>query len=228
MMYDVVYKFIESEVSVLEELKCSAAIKRTIADRVLGKHLEVLDEEADLFDLGDGKPTSLIMCEAGNEDFKPDAEMAMAFVMNLRSIVALRRRVEKAVEPDFGDFGDVLSAALSRITGGMTRPCEEDFTMLLDAAEALKDHAESWLDGHEEIEELPNEVYAMIGIELTMAEGFVGAVTEIASDERSELVEGDIESVSARAEELAEAVNDMLELIRETLHANDDRFTKTS
>lgn len=55
MMYDVVYKFIESEVSVLEELKCSAAIKRTIADHVLGKHLEVLDEEADLFDLGDGK-----------------------------------------------------------------------------------------------------------------------------------------------------------------------------
>ena len=50
MMYDVVYKFIESEVSVLEGLKCSAAIKRTIADHVLGKHLEVLDEEADLFD----------------------------------------------------------------------------------------------------------------------------------------------------------------------------------
>ena len=229
MMYDVVYKFIESEVSVLEGLKCSAAIKRTIADHVLGKHLEVLDEEADLFDLGDGKPTSLIMCEAGNEDFKPDAEMAMAFVMNLRSIVALRRRVEKAVEPDSGDFGDVLRAALSRITGGMTlRPCEEDFTMLLDAAEALKDHAESWLDGHEEIEELPNEVYAMIGIELTMAEGFVEAVTEISSDERSELVEGDIESVSARAEELAEAVDDMLAVIRETLHTNDDRFTKTS
>ena len=105
MMYDVVYKFIESEVSVLEELKCSAAIERTIADHVLGKHLEVLDEEADLFDLGDGKPTSLIMCEAGNEDFKPDAEMAMAFVMNLRSIVALRRRVEKAVEPDFHHTG---------------------------------------------------------------------------------------------------------------------------
>lgn len=100
--------------------------------------------------------------------------------------------------------------------------------MLLDAVEALKDHAESWLDGHEEIKELPNEVYAMIGIELTMAEGFVGAVTEIAFDERSELVEGDIESVSARAEELAEAVDDMLELIRETLHTNDDRFTKTS
>ena len=38
MMYDVVYKFIESEVSVLEGLKCSAAIKRTIADRVLGEH----------------------------------------------------------------------------------------------------------------------------------------------------------------------------------------------
>ena len=102
------------------------------------------------------------------------------------------------------------------------RPCEEDFTMLLDAAEALKDHAESWLDGHEEIEELPNEVYAMIGIELTMAEGFVEAVTEIASDERSELVEGDIESVSARAEELAEAVDDMLAVIRETLHTGSD------
>ena len=229
MMYDVVYKFIESEVSVLEELKCSAAIKRTIADHVLGKHLEVLDEEADLFDLGDGKPTSLIMCEAGNEDFKPDAEMAMAFVMNLRSIVALRRRVEKAVEPNYGDFGDVLSAAFSRITGGMTlRPCEKDFTMLLDAAEALKGHAESWLDGYDEIEDLPNEVYAMIGIELTMAEGFVGAVTEIASNERSELIEGDIESVSVRAEELSEVVDDMLAAIREVLHTNDDRFTKTS
>lgn len=47
MMYDVVYKFIESEVSVLEGLKCSAAIKKTIADHVLGKHLEILDEEAD-------------------------------------------------------------------------------------------------------------------------------------------------------------------------------------
>ena len=94
--------------------------------------------------------------------------------------------------------------------------------MLLDAVEALKDHAESWLDGHEEIEELPNEVYAMIGVELTMAEGFVEAVTEIASDERSELVEGDIESVSARAEELAEAVDDMLAVIRETLHTGSD------
>ena len=139
MMYDIIYKFVDSGVSVLEGLKCSAAIKRTIADRVLDKQLAVLDDEADMFDMGDGKPTSLIMCEAGNEDFKPDAEMAMAFVMNLRSGVALRRRVEKAVEPDFGDFGDVLSAALSRITGGMTlRPCEEDFTMLPSSMTAPK------------------------------------------------------------------------------------------
>lgn len=39
MMYDVIYEFIKSEVSVLEGLKCSAAIKRTIADHVPDKHL---------------------------------------------------------------------------------------------------------------------------------------------------------------------------------------------
>ena len=54
------------------------------------------------------------------------------------------------------------------------------------------------------------------------------AVSLRSSDERSELVEGDIESVSARAEELAETVDDMLAVIRETLHTNGDRFTKTS
>ena len=223
MMYDIIYKFVDSGVSVLEGLKCSAAIKRTIADRVLDKQLAVLDDEADMFDMGDGKPTSLIMCEAGNEDFKPDAEMAMAFVMNLRSGVALRRRVEKAVEPDSGDFGDVFGAVLSRLAGGMAlRPCEEDFTMLLDVAEALMDHAESWLDGHDEIEDLPNEVYAMIGIELAMAAAFVEAIIAVVSDEHSELIEGDVESISARAEELSEAVDDMLAVTREALHTGSD------
>ena len=53
-------------------------------------------------------------------------------------------------------------------------------------------------------------------------------MTQIASDERIVRVEGDIESVSARAEELAETVDDMLAVIRETLHINGDRFTKTS
>ena len=48
------------------------------------------------------------------------------------------------------------------------------------------------------------------------------AVSLRSSDERSELVEGDIESVSARAEELSEAVDDMLAVIGETLHTNGD------
>ncbi len=215
-MYDKLYAFVEGQVSMLEGLKCSAAIKMTIKDKVLDKHLDVLDDQADMFDIGGGKPVSLIMHDLGNEDFKPDAEMAMAFVMNLRSATALHDRAKKATMPKSG-MEDFFGALMAEMTGGMAlRPCEKDFSMLLNAAEAMKDHADSWLNGHEEYEELPCEIYAMIGSELAMAMAFVTSVKDIL-DENKELFEGDADAMKKRADALADEVEEMIDVVREAL-----------
>lgn len=226
MYYDVIHHYLETQIErLLEGTNCSAAAKNAIYALAVKDSFEALSVEARMFDIADnGEYASIIAYGIEDDKFKPDAEIALSFVTRLRMINALQHRAEKALEPDPGNVLEAVACLMAGVTNGLPlRPCEEDMTMLLDAVEAIRDHAKFWLDGSDEHEELPDIIYGLIGNELVVAQAFCGGVNSIVNISIPVVkFKGDAEAVVGRVERLLGEIGEMIDLVNEALPDNED------